>query len=62
MDSFEAQSREHLSQLESTIQPLLGQHEETPGNKKGVGHLLESVVDGVREGYRRVEEQVRHCK
>ena len=59
MDSFEAQGREHLSQLETTIQPLLGQHEEMPSNKKGMEHLLESVVDGVREGYRRVEEQVR---
>ena len=59
VDSFEAQSRDHVSQLESTSQLLLGQREVLLGDGKGAQHLLEHMIEGIREGYKLVEDQVR---
>lgn len=58
VDSFEAQSRDHVIQLESTLQPLLGQHERLLGDGKGVRRLMEMIVESIREGYKLVEDQV----
>ena len=58
VDSFEAQSREQVSQLESTLQPLLGQREELLGDGRGAWRLLEHIVEDIREGYKLVEDQV----
>ena len=58
VDFFEAMGGDHVSQLESTLQPLLGQQEGLLGHGKGVRGLLTSVVEGIREGYKRVEDQV----
>ena len=48
-----------MSQLESTLQPLLGQREGLLGDGKGAGHLLQNVVEEIREGYKLVEDQVK---
>ena len=61
IDSFVAQSEFHHSQLESTLQPLLGHRDWLLGYGKGAKQLLESVVEGIRDGYRAVEEQVSGC-
>ena len=58
IDSFEIQSRDHISQLETTLQLLLRQQEGLLGDGKGAGHLLENVVEEIREGYKVVEDQV----
>ena len=58
VDSFEAQSRDHILQLESTLEPLLGQREGLLGDGKGARHLLATIVEDIREGYKRVEDQV----
>ena len=58
VDTFEALGRDHVSQLESTLQPLLGQREGLLGDGRGARHLLQKVVEDIREGYKRVEDQV----
>ena len=58
VDSFEAQNRDHVSQLESTLQPLLGQREGLLGDGRGARRLLDKVVEDTREGYKRLEDQV----
>ena len=58
VDSFEAQSRDHILQLESTLEPLLGQREGLLGDGKGARRLLATIVEDIREGYKRVEDQV----
>ena len=58
VDSFEAQNRDHVSQLESILQPLLGQREGLLGDGRGARRLLDKVVEVTREGYKRLDDQV----
>ena len=58
VETFEEQSSSLISQLESTLQPLLGQREGLLGDGKGVWHLLQNIVERIREGFKVVEDQV----